>query len=190
VAPSTFRRLTQRDICMTIRDIQDGHFMTPERCVPPFQRDPGRVCRVGARGRPQSAALDAQVRLDPWCLSDPHTRIDAAAVAKLLETSAAESQVEDFGLRLSKARRLSNLGPFSLVVREKTTARRALKTLGRYLQLHSEPLSIRIEDAGKSQSRQIRDHRSDSPCAVFRPGWRVPFPTCVWRSVATAAMSC
>jgi AraC-like DNA-binding protein len=86
--------------------------------------------------------------LDPSCLSDPDTRIDAAAVAKLLETSAADSGLEDFGLRLSKARRLSNLGPFSLVVREETTARRALETLARYLQLHSEMLSIRIEDAG------------------------------------------
>ena len=69
-------------------------------------------------------------------------------MAKLLETSAAESQVEDFGLRLSTARRLSNLGPFSLVVREEITARRAIETLGRYLQLHSELLLIRIEDAG------------------------------------------
>ena len=68
--------------------------------------------------------------LDPSCLSDPDARIDATAVAKLLETSAAESRVEDFGLRLSKARRLSNLGPFSLVVREETTARRALETRG------------------------------------------------------------
>ena len=87
--------------------------------------------------------------LDPSCLSDPDARIDASAVANLLETSAAESRVEDFGLRLSTARRLSNLGPFSLVVREETTARRAVETLGRYLQLHSELLSIRIEDADK-----------------------------------------
>ena len=79
--------------------------------------------------------------LNPSCLADPDLRVDATAVAKLLETSAAESGVEDFGLRLSTARRLSNLGPFSLVVREETTARRALETLGRYLQLHSELLS-------------------------------------------------
>ena len=57
--------------------------------------------------------------LNPSCLSDPDARIDAAAVAELLETSAAESRVEDFGVRLSTARRLSNLGPFSLVVRRK-----------------------------------------------------------------------
>jgi AraC-like DNA-binding protein len=105
------------------------------------------------------AELTRSVGLDPnrllrrcglplSCLSDPDARIDATAVAKLLETSAAESQVEDFGLRLSTARRLSNLGPFSLVVREETTARRAIETLSRYLQLHSELLSIRIEDAG------------------------------------------
>ena len=92
--------------------------------------------------------LMRKCRLDPFCLSNPDARIDAAAVAELLETSAAESRIEDFGLRLSTARRLSNLGPFSLVVREETTARRALETLGRYLQLHSELLSIRIEDSG------------------------------------------
>jgi AraC-like DNA-binding protein len=102
----------------------------------------------------RAVGLDAQrlmrkCGLDPSCLSDPDARIDAAAVAKLLETSAAESGVENFGLRLSTARRLSNLGPFSLVVREETTARRALETLGRYLQLHSELLSIRIEDSGR-----------------------------------------
>lgn len=86
--------------------------------------------------------------LNPSCLSNPDARIDAMAVAKLLETSSVEGHAEDFGLRLARARRLSNLGPFSLVVREETTARRALETLGRYLQLHSEMLSIRIEDAG------------------------------------------
>ena len=86
--------------------------------------------------------------LDSSCLADPDARISATAVAKLLETSARQSGVEDFGLRLSKARRLSNLGPFSLVVREETTGRRAIETLGRYLQLHSELLSIRVEDSG------------------------------------------
>lgn len=89
-----------------------------------------------------------KVGLDPACLSDPNARIDATAVAKLLEASAAESQAEDFGLQLSTFRRLSSLGPFSLVVREETTARRALETLGRYLRLHSEMLSIKIEDMG------------------------------------------
>ena len=116
--------------------------------------------------------------LDPSCLSDPDTHIDATAVAKLLETSAAESGVEDFGLRLSTARRLSNLGPFSLVVREETTARRAIETLGRYLQLHSELLSIRIEDAGKlvilrvdivrGGRMPLRDRRSNCSWAISR----------------------
>ena len=108
---------------------------------------------VGYPELARSVGLDAprlmrKCGLSPSCISDPDTRIDAAAVARLLETSAAESRLEDFGLRLSKARRLSNLGPFSLVVREETTARRALETLGRYLQLHSEMLSIRVADAG------------------------------------------
>jgi AraC-like DNA-binding protein len=46
-------------------------------------------------------------------------------VARLLETRAAESRVEDFGF---PRRAASNLGPFSLVAREETTARRALET--------------------------------------------------------------
>ena len=143
------RRLTQWDIC----DDHSGH---PKR----LPHDSGKMRSTirsatlsGYAELARSVGLDPhrlmrKCGLDPSCLSDPDARIDAAAVAKLLETSAAESRVEDFGLRLSKARRLSNLGPFSLVVREETTARRALETLGRYLQLHSEMLSIRIEDAG------------------------------------------
>jgi len=100
-----------------------------------------------------SVGLDAdrlmrRFGLSPHWLGDPDRRIDAAAMAKLLEASAEASGVEDFGLRLSATRRLSNLGPFSLVVREETTARRALETLSRYVRLHSEMLSIHIEDAG------------------------------------------
>ena len=86
---------------------------------------------IGYAELARSVGLDPQRlmrknRLDPSCLSNPDARIDAAAVARLLEISATESGVEDFGLRLSTARRLSNLGPFSLVVREETTARRAV----------------------------------------------------------------
>jgi AraC-like DNA-binding protein len=124
---------------------------------------------VGYAELARSLGLDPQrlmrrCGLDPSCVSDPETRIDATAVAKLLETSAADSGVEDFGLRLSKARRLSNLGPFSLLVREETTARRAVETLGRYLQLHSELLFLRVEDAG-----QLVIMRAD-----IVPGTRMP----------------
>ncbi len=90
--------------------------------------------------------LMRRLGLDPSCLSDPDRRIEGSAVANLLETSAVESQVEDFGLRLAATRRLSNLGPFSLMVREETTGRSALETLSRFLRLHSELLTIRIED--------------------------------------------
>jgi AraC-like DNA-binding protein len=101
----------------------------------------------------QSVGLDPvrmlrRAGVDPRALADPEMKIDVRAVRELLESSAAESGVEDFGLRLAARRRLSNLGPLSLVVREEDTARKALDTLVRYLRLHNESILTRIEDAG------------------------------------------
>ena len=113
-----------------------GHLNNPSGQPKRFSQDSGKMrstirsaTLVGYPELARSAApLDAQVRPRSFVLSDPDARIDAAAVAMLLETSAAESRIEDLALRLSKARRLSNLDPFSLVVREETTARFALQS--------------------------------------------------------------
>ena len=84
--------------------------------------------------------------LDPRCLDDPEKLVSVLAVRKLLELSAAESGAEDFGLLMARDRRLANLGPLSLVLREEPTARRALDVLARYLRLLNSALHARIED--------------------------------------------
>ena len=84
--------------------------------------------------------------LSPRCLDDPETPISVVAVRHLLEASAQAAGVEDFGLRLARGRRLSNLGPISIVLREAPTARQALDTLGRYLRLLNASLLTHIED--------------------------------------------
>ena len=42
----------------------------------------------------------------------------ASAVSRVLERSADESGVDDFGLRMAGLRRLATLGPLSVVLRE------------------------------------------------------------------------
>ena len=86
--------------------------------------------------------------IDPHSLENPETLIDVLAVRRLLEASAKAAGVEDFGLRLVASRRLSNLGPISLVLRDEPTGRQVLQTLFRYMRLLNESLLTRIEEAG------------------------------------------
>lgn len=94
------------------------------------------------------AAMMRRAGLSRRCLDDPETPISALAVSALLEGSAAAAGVENFGLRLAQGRRLANLGPLSIVLREAPTGRQALDTLCRYLRLLNASLLTRIEDSG------------------------------------------
>ena len=80
-------------------------------------------------------AMMRKAGLSPRCLNDPETPISVIAVRELLESSAKAANVEDFGLQLARGRRLANLGPISIVLREEPTARQALDALSRYLRL-------------------------------------------------------
>lgn len=84
------------------------------------------------------------------CLDDPETPISVHAVRQLLEDSAQAAGVEDFGLQMAKGRRLANLGPIGLVLRDEPTARQALDTLSRFLRLLNTSLLTHMEDQGDS----------------------------------------
>ena len=93
------------------------------------------------------AMLRAQ-GLSPRMLAQPEAPISVAAARRLLEASARAAGVEHFGLRLAVRRRMSNLGPISIVLRAEPTARAALDTLCRYLKLLNASLITRIEEDG------------------------------------------
>lgn len=100
-----------------------------------------------------SVGLDAHTLLAEFglpaaCLRDPDLKIPADKVGALLERSAELSGVPTFGLRMAETRRLSNLGPIGLAVREESTLRGALEALRRYGHLHTEATSTVLEDAG------------------------------------------
>jgi AraC-like DNA-binding protein len=84
--------------------------------------------------------------VSPRSLLDPDIPISAMAVRQLLEDSALAAGVEDFGMQLAAGRRLSNMGPISVVMREAQSARQALESLCRYMRLINAALLTSIED--------------------------------------------
>jgi AraC-like DNA-binding protein len=89
-------------------------------------------------------ALMRRVGLPRRCLDDPETLIGADAVARLLELSAQEAGIEDFGIRLASTRRLSNLGPLALVLRQEPTGLAVLGTLCDTMNLLNTALATRL----------------------------------------------
>jgi AraC-like DNA-binding protein len=101
------------------------------------------------------ARLMADEGLDIAGLTDPDRWVPAVPVARLLERSAAESGCEDFGVRLSSRRRLSALGPLSVVLREEPDLRSALDLLIRYGQAYNGILDLRLLEADGLATVQV-----------------------------------
>ena len=92
--------------------------------------------------------LLAEVGLTVADLAVPDKWVPAAGVARLLERSAAESGLEDFGLRLAGLRRLATLGPLSVVLRQEPDLRSALGLLCRYEHSYNEAIRLRLDESG------------------------------------------
>lgn len=80
--------------------------------------------------------------------NDPDMRVPARAVDQMFELAAERAGAEDFGLRLAETRRLSNLGPVALLIREQPTMRAALTQLRRYIWLQNDAYSMSMEEIG------------------------------------------
>jgi AraC-like DNA-binding protein len=109
----------------------------------------GYVELVRSLGRDPYAFMRS-VGLQAKFLEDSEMLIPRDAVRELLEITARATQTEDLALRLAAQRKLSALGPISLVLREDPTPRAAIDTLCRYLKLVNASLTIRVEDAGRT----------------------------------------
>jgi AraC-like DNA-binding protein len=94
-----------------------------------------------------AARLMRKVGLDPADLVVPDKWISAAAVARLLDASATKSGHPDFAVRLAEARRLSTLGPLSVVLREEPDLRSVLNLLLRYEHSYNEAIRMRLDES-------------------------------------------
>ncbi|SEB22032.1 AraC family transcriptional regulator [Variovorax sp. YR216] len=110
-------------------------------------------------------ALAAEVGLPRRCLDEPDLMIPTQPVGQLLELAAARGREPAFGLRMAESRRLSNLGPLGLLVRDERTLRDALEVLVTHIHMHNEALSVRVEQVGNLVS--IRVEMGASP-GTFR----------------------
>jgi len=106
----------------------------------------GYVGLAGSVGL-EPARLLERVGLDAADLAVPDRWVPAAAVARLLELSAAESGREDFGLQLAQARRLSTVGAVSVVLRQEPDLRSALRLLARYEHSYNQALRCTLTEA-------------------------------------------
>ena len=102
----------------------------------------------------RSAGLDpyrmlSEFDLPARSLQEPEFMIPIDAVRRLLEASAERSGVEAFGLLMAESRRLSNLGPLGLLIREQPTLRLALDVFASHCNRFNEALFLTIEESGE-----------------------------------------
>jgi len=90
----------------------------------------------------------AEFGLPAGSLRESELKISLDAVRGLLEASAERSGVEGFGLLMAEARRLSNMGPLGLLIREQPTRRLAIDTLARYGNRVNGALFLTVEESG------------------------------------------
>lgn len=82
------------------------------------------------------------------CLDDPDLTLPAVTVGVLLELAAERSSEMAFGLRMAASRRISNLGPLGLLLREQPTLRQALEAVVAHIHKHNAAISISLERSG------------------------------------------
>ena len=94
-------------------------------------------------------SLMRRVGIDPRDLDVPDKWLPAAAVARVLDLSATASGRADFAVRLAERRRLSTLGPLSVVLREEPDLRSVLHLLSRYEHSYNEAMRMRLEETAE-----------------------------------------
>jgi len=83
----------------------------------------------------------------PGIEQDTEAFVEFAATVRLIETTAAELDCPDFGLRLSRWQGLDILGPVAVIARNAETVRDALTAVARYLYVHSPALRLQASPA-------------------------------------------
>jgi AraC-like DNA-binding protein len=91
-------------------------------------------------------SLMKRAGIDRKLLDDPELLFRMRSMIELLELTAREANIEDFGLRLGEARGLPDLGPVSLMLREQATVRDALRTLIGFFHLHAHAVYLHLEE--------------------------------------------
>jgi AraC-like DNA-binding protein len=115
---------------------------------------PQLVTALGGDG----PAMLARFGIAAGALGSDDAVVSSGAVARVLETAAAELGCGDLGLRLAGQQSTSVLGPLALAIESSTTLGEALDCTRRFLFVHSPAISVeQVEDpSGRSGVVGIR----------------------------------
>jgi len=93
-----------------------------------------------------SHVLLREVGLPLRALEDSDMKVPASAVIALLELASERSGISDWGLRMAEGRKLSNLGPLGLLLRDVPSLAEALEYIARHIHLHNEALAVELQE--------------------------------------------
>jgi AraC-like DNA-binding protein len=99
--------------------------------------------------------LFRQSELDVVGLTQPDRWVAAASVADLLERTATLTGRDNVGVLLAENRRLANLGPLGMVIRDDPSLRGALLTLIRYNHMYNEAVQTRLVETGETATIRV-----------------------------------
>jgi AraC-like DNA-binding protein len=94
-------------------------------------------------------AMLRRARIAPDLLSDPESRVPAAAAVALLTISAQQSGCHAFGLLLAECRTFASLGPVSLVMAHQPNMRAMVESLSRFQRHMNDIQEIQLRDDGE-----------------------------------------
>ncbi len=103
---------------------------------------------IAAQHGLNAAELVNQAGLPTACLSHPDLKIDAQLTLALIEQAAAQAGDLAFGVRMGERRRMSNIGPLAVALRDEPTLQHVLDVLVSHIRLHNEALVIQTERLG------------------------------------------
>lgn len=90
-------------------------------------------------------ALMVQAGLPVACLSNPDLKIDAQLTLAMIEDAAVRAREPAFGVRMGERRRMSNIGPLAVALRDEPTLQHVLDVLVSHIRLHNEALVIQTQ---------------------------------------------
>lgn len=90
-----------------------------------------------------------KARIRPEDLTDPETRLAAAAVVGLAEETARQSGCETFGLLMAERRNFASLGPVSLLLQHCGSVRDAIGAVARHQRMLGDLTDYILQDDGE-----------------------------------------
>jgi AraC-like DNA-binding protein len=99
--------------------------------------------------------------------------ISLDAFITVLETSAAELECPDFGLRLSRWQGLDILGPIAVIARNAQTVQEGLASIARYLYVHSPALKLTVEPRTAASDLTFTYEVMELTLAQLRQGYEL-----------------